>query len=243
MSQSGRSKNSIKLNEIVLDDKTDLWKHQNSCHRNALDGFTQNFKRGFKFKYILVILFGLFRPRTLLKELLKFKNFKECFKFGLFLGGLVGSYKLILWTLRRILKSDRFSSLISGMISGAFIQFAGPAWKNEIALVSLSRALFTVLTALENNGIPSKIPQGNLLSVCTFWSYIVFIAGYHGELLTKKSTKLTTKWTFEKRNDRIFRYMWVWILKYKELRRHGRENEFDFAGEYLEAQKYADLLG
>ena len=108
----------------------------------------------------------------LISQFLALRNLQDSVKFGWFLGGLVGSYKLILCIWRRIFKSDKPSALISGMISSLFIQFTSPKWKYNLSLLTLCRAIFTFMTKLENIGVPCKIPTGNVISFSLCSAYI-----------------------------------------------------------------------
>ena len=141
---------------------------------------------------------------------------------GLFLSLFNGGYKFILWFLRKLTDDEKISSLIAGVATGLFLAIERKGWRSTISLIVLSRAAYTLLTKIENSNlkikIPAfpkyevplrfKIPNGEILFTCLIVGFVIYISGYHHEVISKTTHKMIFKWTMQTQNDFIFRYLW-----------------------------------
>lgn len=234
---SEQQSSSVELNQLkvikeIISEKTALWKHSDSCLINCVSSCIKNFRYGVCFKLATVLLLGLFKPKSLLKQFMKLKTYKEIINFGIFLGGLTGSYKFLLWYFRSTLKSDKVSSFLAGMGSGWFVQLLSEKWRVSFAQVLFSRALFVALTKAHNDGVPCKIKHGEIAFSAAIVAFVIYITGYHREIVSQSLLNLLFKWTFETKNEYIFKYCWAWKVDYQRLLRQGKQNEFDLLKEY-----------
>ena len=143
-------------------------------------------------------------------------------RLGLFLSLFNGGYKFILWFLRKLTDDEKISSFIAGVATGLFLVIERKGWRSTISLIVLSRAAYTLLTKIENSNlkikIPAfpkyevplrfKIPNGEILFTCLIVGFVIYISGYHREVISKTTHKMIFKWTMQTQNDFIFRYLW-----------------------------------
>ena len=131
-------------------------------------------------------------------------------------------------------KSDRISSVIAGVCSGLFLSFEKSNRRYNVTLIVLSRAIFTAMTKADNDGYKCKFNKGEVLSVCTLMTFVIYVAAYHREVLSKASNKMIFSATLQKPNDCIYRYLWRNKQDYKDLVKFGMAHTFDFKAAYDE---------
>ena len=124
--------------------------------------------------------------------------------------------------MRKLTDDEKISSLIAGVVTGLFLVIERKGWRSTISLIVLSRAAYTLLTKIENSNlrikIPAfpkyevplrfKIPNGEILFTCLIVGFVIYISGYHHEVISKTTHKMIFKWTMQTQNDFIFRYLW-----------------------------------
>jgi len=98
--------------------RTNMCKHKYSCYENVMHGCTKTFVYSLAIKLILNNIGYVSRPSKLGKNLVSWKSNKDNLRFALFLALMNGVYKLVLCIMRRIVKSDKYASLIAGFVAG-----------------------------------------------------------------------------------------------------------------------------
>ncbi|CAI2376580.1 unnamed protein product [Moneuplotes crassus] len=138
-----------------------LCKHGNKPSlQSCWQGFCRNVKYAFGIKALAAVLFSLSKPsKSLLPNLANLLS-KSNIKFCLFLGTFVGSYKLILLSLRKIFKNKDHPlfPIISGFLSGfSILLLESSKLKKLILLAFVMRALDTITQLLDKKKIIKKI--------------------------------------------------------------------------------------
>ena len=150
------------------------------------------------------------------------ENIINAVKSGVFLSLLNGGYKFILWLSRYLTGSEKISVLVAGFISGLSLAVERDNWREAISLIVLSRAVYVLLTKIDNSDLKMKIPgvsnsdipiylklpYGEVLLTWLSVGFVIFAWGFHREVIAVSTYKLIFKFTLMKKNDFISKYLW-----------------------------------
>ena len=98
----------------VYENKTPMCKHQRGCIYNVVQGAIKSFCLGVGTKYLINLLLGLLRPKTLMANLFSLRSLLDAGRFTLFVVLFNISYKIVLCSLRRATKNEKLSSIVAG---------------------------------------------------------------------------------------------------------------------------------
>ena len=98
--------------------RTDRCKHKHSCYENVAFGFSKTLLYSFAIKYILSNLPHIFNVRKLIKNLTNLKTNTDNIRWAFFIALTNAVYKLVLCLMRRMIKSEKYASIIAGFLAG-----------------------------------------------------------------------------------------------------------------------------
>lgn len=169
----------------ILNNRTKFCKHSEvSCYVSAFKGFTTNFYYAFLAKLVIALLLGLLKPRKALAKNLIDLASRDAIGFCVFLGAFAGSYKAILCTLRRILKSDSgVAPFLAGLISGlAYTLETSQKRQRLLRMALFIRAIDTTVNLLDKWRYIKKIKNFECYMFGPVISFLVYIYFYEKNL-------------------------------------------------------------
>lgn len=98
----------------VYEAKTKMCKHKRGCIYNVVQGVLKSLALGYATKYAVNLLLSLIKPKSFIANMFSAKALFDASRFTLFVVLFNISYKIVLCTLRRLLKEDKLSSVIAG---------------------------------------------------------------------------------------------------------------------------------
>lgn len=158
--------------------KTSLCKHDHSCIENTIAGFIKSFIYALGLKIFVNNITLIVTPKRLIQNLLSKKSWQDNFKFVMFVAAMNGTYKLVLCTLRRLLKSDKLAAPIAGFCAGLCCMFDSDRRRRLILMLLLSRMTEITQTMAESRNILKQHSGGawfailitSIVAQYTYWS-------------------------------------------------------------------------
>ena len=152
------------------------WQHKiASCYMHALEGFLKDFIYGSIVKSGVMLAFSMLSPKKKLA-----KGFKQIFTFdtalfGLFTGGFLATFRLILCKLRALRdKEDKYNSIIAGFLA-AFVLWIDKSKSRRItvAVYSFARCFESIIKLLDSNDV---IKERKMWPILLMWTLHIYIS-------------------------------------------------------------------
>uniref|UniRef100_A0A7S3NTZ2 Uncharacterized protein n=1 Tax=Euplotes crassus TaxID=5936 RepID=A0A7S3NTZ2_EUPCR len=195
-------KESQTLLKRILNSRTKQCKHKGGCIDNVVKGAVKSFMLGFATKYSINLLAGLMRPKTLLNALFSAKSILDSGRFILFVIIFNISYKIVLCTLRRIIKNEKFNSIVAGTVSASTLAMDTFNRRMMISLLFFSRSLETFYNWC---GPSYKIYLGETIFFMVQCVFMKYLYAYEWELVPKSVAKIYKAYSLQKKNDLLIK--------------------------------------